>query len=191
MSEKEKMIMGGLYDPGDKELRLERERSYSLVKELNNINVKDKEKKMKIYNKLFGNVGDYLNIMPNFHCDYGYNITWGEGCFANAGLVILDCAKVVIGDNVLIGPNVNIVTACHPLDFNERNTGMEFAKSIEIKDNVWIGAGVVINPGVTIGTGSVIGSGSVVTKDIPSNVVAVGNPCKVLREISEKDKIIN
>lgn len=189
MNEKEKMIAEEIYDPGDRDLRNDREKSYSLVIEINKVDIKDKEEKKRLYNQLFGKVGKYLNIIPNFHCDYGYNISWGDNCFANAGLVILDCAKVTIGNNVLIGPNVNIVTAGHPLCYEERNTGKEFAKEIVIKDNVWLGAGVTINPGVTIGMGSVIGSGSTVTKNIPSGVIAVGTPAKILREINESDRM--
>jgi maltose O-acetyltransferase len=137
---------------------------------------------------LFGCVKGNFFIEPPFHCDYGCNIEIGENFYANYNLVILDCAKVTIGDNVLIGPNVGIYTAGHPLHFELRKEELEFASPITIEDNVWIGGNVVLNPGVTIGRNSVIGSGSVVTKDTLANVVAAGNPCRVIREITDADK---
>ena len=123
-----------------------------------------------------------------FWCDYGYNITFGENFFANHNLVILDCAKVTFGNNVFIGPNCGFYTAGHPIDFEQRNRGLEYAYPIKVGSNVWFGGGVQVMPGVSIGSNVVIGGGSIVTKDIPSNVIAVGNPCKVIREITEKDK---
>ena len=126
--------------------------------------------------------------MQPFWCDYGYNITFGENFFANHNLVILDCAKVTFGNNVFIGPNCGFYTAGHPIDFEQRNRGLEYAYPIKVGSNVWFGGGVQVMPGVSIGSNVVIGGGSIVTKDIPSNVIAVGNPCKVIREITEKDK---
>ena len=146
------------------------------------------EERNELLRSLFGSVKGNFFIEPPFRCDYGCNIEIGENFYANYNLVILDCAKVTIGDNVLIGPNVGIYTAGHPLHFELRNEEWEFACPITIEDNVWIGGNVVLNPGVTVGRNSVVGSGSVVTKDIPANVVAAGNPCRVIRESTDADK---
>lgn len=138
---------------------------------------------MQLLKSFLGKTGNNLIIEPPFACDYGYNIEVGENFYANVNLVILDGAKVCIGDNAFIAPNVGIYTAGHPLDAEQRNRGLEYARPVTIGHNVWIGAGVNILPGVTIGDNTVIGAGSVVTKDIPSNVLAVGNPCRVVKEI--------
>lgn len=136
---------------------------------------------------ILGGAGENLAIMPPFHCDYGYNITVGDNFYANYNLIILDVAPVTIGDNVFIAPNVAIYTAGHPIHHKARNSMYEYGIAITIGDNCWIGGNVVICPGVKIGSGTVIGAGSVVTHDIPDNVVAAGNPCKVLREITDDD----
>jgi maltose O-acetyltransferase len=133
-----------------------------------------------------GKVSSNFWIEPPFYCDYGYNITIGENFYANYNCTILDCAQVKIGDNVMCGPNVSLFTAGHPLDFQIRNQGWEYAYPIIIGNNVWLGGGVIVNPGITIGDNAVIGSGSVVTKDIPANSLAVGNPCKVIRKLEWK-----
>ena len=138
---------------------------------------------MELLKRLLGKTGENLIIEPPFACDYGYNIEVGENFYANVNLVILDGAKVRIGDNAFIAPNVGIYTAGHPLDASDRNKGLEYAYPITIGDNVWIGAGAIILPGVTIGDNVVIGAGSVVTKDIPACSLAVGNPCRVIRKI--------
>ena len=135
--------------------------------------------RVNLLQKLFD---DFLIEQP-FNCDYGYNIRIGENFYANVGCTILDVAPVTIGDNVMLAPNVNIYTAGHPLDAEIRNSGLEYAYPVNIGNNVWIGGNVTIVPGVTIGANTVIGAGSVVTKDIPANVVAVGNPCRVVRKI--------
>ncbi|MDG4990274.1 sugar O-acetyltransferase [Lactococcus lactis] len=132
-------------------------------------------------------IGINPQIEPPFHCDFGYNIEIGDNFYSNYNLTILDEAKVLIGNNVLIGPNCGIYSAEHPISIKNRNKGDEFAKNITIGDNVWIGGSVTILAGVTIGSNSTIGAGSVVTKDIPSGVVAVGNPCKVLRKLTDKE----
>lgn len=135
-----------------------------------------------------GKLGKDSCITQPFYCDFGYNIEIGDGFYANHNLVILDGAKVKIGNHVFIAPNCCLSTAEHPIDHEQRNAGIEYAEPITIEDNVWLGANVVVLSGVTIGKNSVIGAGSVVTKDIPKGVIAVGNPCRVLREITEKDK---
>lgn len=188
MTEKEKMLKGEFYKSFGEELFNERQRSKELVFKLNSISPLDVDKRNEIISELLGNVGINVFIEPPFRCDYGYNIEIGDNFYSNYNCIILDCAKVKIGANVMFGPNVGIYTAGHPLDLEERNEGYEYAKPINIGSNVWIGGNTVINPGVTIGENSVIGSGSVVTKDIPADSLAVGNPCKVLRKITEKDK---
>ena len=132
---------------------------------------------------ILGKTTDHFHIEQPFYCDYGYNIEIGENFYTNHNVVILDCARVTFGDNVFIAPNCGFYTAGHPLDAERRNKGLEDAKPITVGSNVWIGGGCTILPGVTIGDNTVIGAGSVVTKDIPANVLAFGNPCKVVREI--------
>lgn len=190
MTEKQKMISGELYLASNKELIKERSFAKSLTYKYNLLKPSDEKKKYKIIKKLFGKTGKNFWIESPFQCDYGYNIEIGENFYSNHNCVILDCAKVKIGDNVFFGPNVGVYTAGHPLQAHERNTLLEFAKPITIGNNVWIGGGVSILPGVTIGDNAVIGSGSVITKDIPSDFLAFGNPCKPIREITEKDKMI-
>lgn len=186
--EKDKMLSGELYKSFDAELLAERQRAKEIVFRYNSLQPSMIEERNELLKSLFGSVKGNFFIEPPFRCDYGSNIEIGENFYANYNLVILDCAKVTIGDNVLIGPNVGIYTAGHPLHFELRNEEWEFACPITIEDNVWIGGNVVLNPGVTVGRNSVVGSGSVVTKDIPANVVAAGNPCRVIREITDADK---
>ncbi len=184
MTEKEKMLAGLLYDANYNEnLIEERKNAKELCYDFNACRPRETTKQAEIIRKLFGKTGDKFEIIAPLYCDYGYNIEIGENFFANHNLVILDCAKVIFGDNVFIAPNCGFYTAGHPLDVKRRNQGLEYAKSIVVKSNVWIGAGVSVLPGVTINEGAVIGAGSVVAKDIPSNVLAVGNPAKVVREI--------
>ncbi|SIT06164.1 maltose O-acetyltransferase [Zobellia uliginosa] len=183
MTEKEKMISGQAYDPSDKELVRARLRARKLMREIAAIPM-DKERQRKhFFKELFAETGKHFYIENRFTCDYGFNIYWGENAYANFDCIILDAAPVYIGKNVMMAPGVKLLTATHPLEFEARNSGIEYAKPIRIGDNVWIGGGVIVNPGVTIGNNSVIGSGSVVVKDIPENVVAVGNPCRVLKNI--------
>ncbi|WP_152286599.1 sugar O-acetyltransferase [Flavicella marina] len=188
-SEKEKMLQGLPYKAFGPELLEERQLAKEKVFDFNNTRPTDIETRNKIINSLLGKTNGSFFIEPPFRCDYGYNISIGQNFYANYNLVILDCTKVNIGDNVLMGPNVSISTAGHPIHFEKRNEEWEYAFPITIENNVWLGSNVVINPGVTIGENSVIGSGSVVTKNIPSNVIAVGNPCKVKREITEDDRL--
>jgi len=188
-SEKEKSLKGELYKATDYELFTERQYTKKMIFSFNSLPPSDVDKRNEIIRKLFCKTGEKFMIEPPFHCDYGSNISIGSNFYSNFNLIILDCAKTVIGDNVLIGPNVGIYTASHPVHHELRMVEYEFAFPVNIGNNVWIGGNVVINPGLTIGDNSVIGSGSVVTKDIPANVVAAGNPCRVMREITEKDKI--
>ena len=152
-----------------------------ILYDYNNLRPKELEKRKEIIRKLFRKTGEEFQIESPFFCDYGFNIIIGENFYANHNLVILDGAEVIFGDNVFIGPNVGIYTAGHPIDVELRNNGIEYAKTIKIGNNVWIGGNVCIMPGVTIGDNVTIGGGAVVTKDIPSNVTAFGNPCKVYK----------
>lgn len=187
-SEKEKMIAGLPYIAGDKELSTLRLEAQRTCYRYNQIDPKNHRERKSVIRSLFGQTGAMFCVEQPFYCDYGFNIEIGENFFSNYHLTILDCASVKIGKNVMFGPNVSIYTAGHPIHAEIRNTGLEYALPVTIGDNVWIGGNTVINPNISIGENTVIGSGSVVTKDIPANVVAVGNPCKVLREISEEDK---
>jgi acetyltransferase-like isoleucine patch superfamily enzyme len=189
MSNKEKMLNGKYYISWDEELTLEREKAKDLLFEFNNIRPSLRGERETIIHKLFGNVGKNCWIESPFNCDYGYNITVGDNFYTNTNCCILDCAKVTIGNNVWIGPNVGIYTPNHAFDSKERTDGYEKSLPIEIGDNVWIGGGVTIIGGVKIGQNSIIGAGSVVTKNIPAGVIAAGNPAKVIREITESDKI--
>ncbi len=183
-SEKQKMLIGELYNAQNPLLVEGRRRARDLINELNDSQAGDQERRTPIIFRLFASVGKDVWIEPPFYCDYGSNITLGDNVYFNFNCVILDPAPVVIGGNVLFGPNIQIYTASHPVAYLERRTGLEFAKAIEIGSDVWIGGSVVINPGVMIGSKSVIGAGSVVTKDIPGGVFAAGNPCRVIRELA-------
>lgn len=188
MGEKQKRDAGGLYNPAsDAQLIQELIRAKDMCFKYNSLSPLDIEKRTAIIKDLFGKTGQSFNIMPSFWCDYGYNIEIGENFFANHNCVMLDCAKISIGDNVFIGPDCGFYTAGHPIKVSERNTGREYSKPITIGNNVWIGGGVKIMPGVTIGDNCVIGAGSVVTKNIPGGVIAVGNPCRIYRKLTEDE----
>lgn len=189
MTEKEKMICGKNYNALDPELCRLKNNAKVLTREYNNTEPHEGEKRIEILKKLLGTCTDNTFIEPDFKCDYGFNIHVSGLLVMNYNCVILDVCEISIGDNVFIGPNTSIVTACHPILPQERMK-TSFGKPISIGDNVWIGANCTILPGVTIGNNAVIGAGSVVTKDIPESVVAVGNPCKVSRPITEKDSIL-
>jgi acetyltransferase-like isoleucine patch superfamily enzyme len=189
MTEKEKMMHQMMYDANyDKELLEERKMAKELCYDFNQLRPNKEEAQKDIIRRLFGMTPENFTIIAPFWCDYGYNIEIGENFFANHNMVVLDCAKVKFGNNVFVAPNCCFTTAGHPVDVRQRNKGLEYACPITVGNNVWIGAGCTILAGVEIGDNSIIGAGSVVTKSIPSNVIAVGVPCKVLREITEKDK---
>jgi len=183
MNEKEKMLNGGLYNAEIDSLKQDRIKCKTLCQKYNNLPYDKTAKRADLIKEIIGKTGEKYLIEQPFVCDYGYNIELGENFYSNHNLTILDCAKVKFGKNVFIGPNCGFYTAEHPLDAQTRVQGLEYAKPITIGDNVWIGGGVTIISGVTIGSNTVIGAGSVVTKNIPDNVVAAGNPCKVIKKL--------
>lgn len=187
MTEKEKMIKGMLYDANyDDELCKERAVCKDLCFEYNNIKPSDYESQQKKIREIVGHVGENCFVTAPFWCDYGYNITFGDNFYSNHNMVILDGGKVTFGNNVFVAPDCGFYTAGHPIDYVERNKGIEYTKPITVGDNVWIGGGVKVMPGVNIGSNVVIGGGSVVVKDIPDNSVAVGNPCRVIKKLEDK-----
>ena len=185
---KEKMLASEPYQAMGRELFDERQHAKMELFKFNQLDPTKIKARNQIIKGLFGKTTSKFFIEPPFRCDYGYNIEIGDNFYANYNLTILDCCKVSIGDNVMFAPNVSLFTAGHPIHATPRNEGWEYAFPITIGNNVWIGGNTVINPGVSIGDNTVIGSGSVVTKDIPANVVAVGNPCRVIKEITDADK---
>lgn len=184
MTEREKMLAGEFYDPLDAELVAARARARDLCWDLNATRDADEALRRRIMNELFGTGGDTVWMQPPFFCDYGSNIHLGNRVFFNFNCVVLDVAEVRIGDFTLFAPGAQVLTATHPMGAELRRT-REFAKPITIGSDVWVGAGALILPGVTIGDRTVIGAGSVVTKDVPAGVLAVGNPARVVREITE------
>lgn len=186
-TEWEKMIAGELYDASDPEIGVSLKRSRSLCKEFNATEPGQVEKRRRILTSLFAQGGDTARIEPPFFCDHGTNIHLGQSVFFNFNCVVLDVCKVTIGDFTLFGPSVQILTPLHPLDADLRRS-VEYGSPIEIGEDVWVGGGAIICPGVRIGSRTVIGAGSVVTRDIPDDVVAVGNPCRVIKNIPESDQ---
>ena len=190
MTEKEKCNAGQLYNANyDIDLLKERAKCKDLCFKFNQLLPSSEDEQTKLIKQIVGKTGNSFVITAPFWCDYGYNIEIGENFYTNHNCVILDGAKVIFGDNVFIAPNCCFSTAGHPIDFVQRNEGLEFAYPIKVGNNVWIGAGVTVLPGVTIGDNSIIGAGSVVNKDIPAEVIAVGNPCRVLRKIRDEDSL--
>lgn len=183
-SEKDKMLSGAPYDARDPQLRAERQRARLLFKAFNATPDDQPGERDRLLRELIPACGGDVWIEPPFHCDYGGNITLGDRVFMNFNCVILDVAAVRIGSGVLLGPAVQIYAATHPMDAAERRAGLESGLPVEIGDDVWIGGGAIICPGVRIGARSVIGAGSVVTRDIPPDVFAAGNPCRVLRAVA-------
>lgn len=198
MTEKEKMESGQLYDSMVPELAQLRQKAHNLCLEYNALPEQETQKREQILKELVPN-SDKLYLQGPIQFDYGYLTTFGEGCYANFNLTVLDCCRVSFGSNVFIGPNCTFATPVHPLLAQERNgfvdsdgvfKALEYAKPIEVGDNCWLASNVTVCGGVKIGEGTVIGAGSVVTRDIPSGVLAAGNPCRVIRKLSEDDKII-
>lgn len=188
MNQKERMLNELPYKAWLDNLEAEREACKAVLYEFNLLKPDERGRIPEILKKLFGKTGNRIWIEPPFHCDYGWNIETGENFSANYGLTILDVGKVTFGSNVMIAPNVSIYTAGHPVHPDSRNSGYEYGIPITVGNNVWIGGSAVILPGVTIGDNVVIGAGSVVTKDIPDHVIAAGNPCKIIRKITEADR---
>lgn len=188
MNQKERMLAGLPYKAWLDGLKEERMENKKKIHAFNLLSPEEGKRMDELLRMILGKTGEHVHIEQPFHCDYGKNIEVGENFYANFNCTILDVGKVIIGDNVMFAPNVSIYTAGHPLHPDSRNSGYEYGISITIGNNVWIGGNAVINPGVKIGNNVVIGTGSVVTRDIPDNRIAVGNPCRVIREISEEDR---
>ena len=189
MNNKEKMLNGYLYDATDLGLYKERLYAKDLCFKYNHTKPSNVNERQKIIRGLLSEIGEIFNIESDFWCDYGYNIKAGNNFYINHNCVMLDCAKIEFGDNVLIAPNCGFYTAGHPLDVEKRSKWIEYAYPIYVGNNVWFGANTIVLPNVKIGDNVVIGAGSVVTKDIPSNTLAYGSPCRVIREINEEDKM--
>ena len=191
MNQYERMIKGLIYDPMDEEILKMQFPYQDKLFEFNKLKPSDIDKKQQYMNEVFAECGDNCYIELPFRANWGgHHVHFGNGVYANSNLTLVDDGHIYVGDKVMFGPNVTIATANHPIEPTLRAKGLQYNKDVHIEENVWIGAGVIVVPGVHIGKNSVIGAGSVVTKDIPENVVAVGNPCRILREISEKDKKI-
>lgn len=189
MTEWEKAQAGFLYDANyDSDLIDMRTKCSDLCYEFNMCRPSDVTKQQEVLHKLFGQIKGNVVVAAPFYCDYGVNISVGENFYTNHNVTILDGAKVTFGDNVFIAPDCVFSTAGHPIDTEQRNLGLEIALPITVGDNVWIGTNVSVLPGVTIGSNVVIGAGSVVNRNIPDGVIAAGNPCRVIRKITEEDK---
>jgi len=182
MTPKQKMLAGLPYDPVDPELDEDRMRSQSLCQALNALSPRDEAARLRVLAELVGRPVDAIIRSP-FFCDYGYNLEIGAKVFINVNCVVLDTYRVSIGDRTLLGPNVQLLAALHPMDVAERRTGIESGRPVTIGEDVWLGGGVIVCPGVTIGPGTVVGAGSVVTRSLPANVFAAGNPCRVVRRL--------
>ncbi|SFQ23608.1 sugar O-acetyltransferase [Hymenobacter arizonensis] len=183
-TEKEKMLAGEPYNAQDPQLVAERRRASRLFQELNHTSADEPAERARLLEELIPHTGTGLDLNSPFYCDYGTNIRLGDHVFFNFNCTILDVALVTIGSRTLFGPNVQIYTATHPLDYQTRAAGLEGGEPVVIGDDVWVGGGAIILPGVTVGSRTVIGAGSVVTKDLPADVVAAGNPCRVIRKLS-------
>lgn len=188
MDQRERMLAGLPYKAWMDGLAEERLKARKLVQEFNLSEPEDLAKRTELIGRILGKVGKNAYIEPPFRCDYGSNIEIGDDFYANYNCIVLDVAKVTIGNNVMLAPNVAIYTAGHPIHPDSRKSGYEYGIPITIGNNVWIGGNVVVNPGVNIGHNAVIGAGSVVTRDIPDNAIAVGNPCRVVRYVTEEDR---
>ena len=188
MNQKERMLSNLPYKAWLDGLAEERLENKKRIYRFNHMPPEEWDQQDALLKQILGKTGQTVHIEPPFHCDYGYNIEVGENFFANYNFTVLDVAKVRIGDNAQIAPNVSLYTAGHPIHPDSRNSGYEYGIDIVIGNNVWLGGNVCVMPGVTIGDNVVVGAGSVVTKDLPDNVIAVGNPCRVTRAITEADR---
>lgn len=189
MTQYERMVAGFIYDPGDAEIMKEQAIYADKCWEFNQLKPSEYEKKLAYMKEMFAECGENCYIELPFRANWGgHHVHFGNGVYANFNLTLVDDGHIYVGDKVMFGPNVSVATANHPINQELRGRLLQYNKDVHIGSNVWIGAGVCIVPGVTIGENSVIGAGSVVTKDIPANVVAVGNPCRILREIGEHDR---
>ncbi len=187
--DRKRMEEGLIYDPGVKDIMDEQGQLLERLYDFNHTRPSEMDKRQSLLKEMFGGIGKDCYIEPPFHANWGgKNVFFGDRVYANFGLTLVDDGKIYVGDAVLFGPNVVVATANHPVEPKTRALALQYNKDVHIGNNVWIGAGTVIVPGITIGDNSVIGAGSVVTKDIPENVVAVGNPCRVLRQIGEHDR---
>ena len=182
-SQRERMLAGDLYIADDPELAAEARRAADLMHQFNSTNPADSDTLQALLRQLLGAIGEGTFIRPPLYVDYGYQIHIGAGTFINFGAVLLDVGRITIGNDVQIGPNVQLLTPTHPIDAELRRAKYEAAEPITIADNVWLGGGVIVLPGVSIGENTVVGAGAVVTKDLPATVVAVGNPARVIREL--------
>lgn len=188
MTQYERMVNGLIYDPADDEIMKEQAVFQDMLRAFNQLKPSEYDKKQRYMKEVFAECGENCYIELPFHANWGgHHAHFGSGIYANSNLTLVDDGHIYIGDKVMIGPNVTVATAGHPINPELRERGLQFNKDVYIGKNAWIGAGVIIVPGVHIGNNTVIGAGSVVTKDIPSNVIAVGNPCRVLRNVGEKD----
>lgn len=178
-----RMLAGEMYDPADSTLMRARMRAHRLCRQYNSLDPEQVAERQAALRGLFASFGERSEVVAPFHCDYGCHIRIGAGTFLNFGCIILDCCWITIGDRVQIGPSVQIYGATHPLEADVRATGKEFARSITIGNDVWIGGGAILCPGVAIGSGTTIGAGSVVRRDIPSNVVVAGDPCRLIQQL--------
>ena len=182
-TQRERMVAGDPYLADDPQLLQESRRAEALAKEYNDSSALDPARRLRILRDLLGSIGEETEIRPPFYCDYGSHIHIGARTFVNFGLVALDVAEIQIGDDVQIGPNVQLLTPTHPVESEPRRAKWEAARPIAIGDNAWLGGGVIICPGVTIGADTVVGAGAVVTRDLPAGVLAVGNPARVVRSL--------
>ncbi|WP_081165230.1 sugar O-acetyltransferase [Lactococcus garvieae] len=188
MSEYQRMISGQLYRAQKIEKNYDPLPGRALAQKINQVSLLDQDQIIALEKKLFGSTGESIYVNPPLQVDYGFNTHIGENFYANVDCIFLDVAPITIGDDVLFGPRVSLITPMHPIDAGVRLRGLEYAKPITIGNRVWLGASVIVNPGVSIGDNTIVGSGAVVTKDLPANVIAVGNPARVLRKITEEDK---
>ncbi len=182
-SQRDRMLAGDLYIADDPELAAESQRALKLTQAFNTSDPSDPDARLAVLRELLGSLGEGTEIRPPLRCDYGYQTHIGARTFINFGVVLLDVAPITIGDDVQVGPNVQFLTPTHPVEAAARRAKLEAAKPITVGDNVWLGGGVIICPGVSIGENTVVGAGAVVTRDLPANVVAVGNPARVIRRL--------